>query len=134
MANRFFDAYKQNMLGAGTRVVLLTETINVVLLDSALYAVNTATHANLSDIPAGARVVTATLTGKSITGGVFDSADPVFAALVGPVSEALALYKSTGTEATSALICYIDTATGLPVAPNSRDITVSPHSTGWFTL
>jgi hypothetical protein len=35
------------------------------------------------------------------------------------------IYKDTGTAATSPLIAYIDTATGLPVTPNGGDITVT---------
>ena len=32
------------------------------------------------------------------------------------------IYKDTGSEATSPLIAYIDTATGLPITPNGGDI------------
>ena len=35
------------------------------------------------------------------------------------------LYRDTGVEATSALIAYIDTATGLPITPNGGDIIVN---------
>jgi hypothetical protein len=34
-------------------------------------------------------------------------------------------YKDTGTESTSLLIFYIDTATGLPCTPNGGNITVA---------
>ena len=34
------------------------------------------------------------------------------------------IYRDTGTEATSPLIAYIDTATGLPITPNGGDIIV----------
>ena len=45
--------------------------------------------------------------------------------MTGDPSEALVIYKDTGTESTSPLIMYIDTATGLPVTPNGGDITVT---------
>ena len=45
--------------------------------------------------------------------------------MTGDPSEALLIYKDTGTEATSPLIAYIDTATGLPVTPNGGNITVT---------
>ena len=35
------------------------------------------------------------------------------------------IYVDTGTEATSPLIAYIDTATGLPITPNGGDIIVT---------
>jgi hypothetical protein len=45
--------------------------------------------------------------------------------VTGATVEALVLYKDTGTEATSPLILYLDTATGLPFTPNSGDVTIS---------
>ena len=39
--------------------------------------------------------------------------------------EAIVIYVDTGTEATSPLIAYIDTATGLPITPNGGDIIVT---------
>jgi hypothetical protein len=55
---------------------------------------------------------------------VADAADVTFTAVSGDVSEALVIYKDTGTASTSRLIAYIDTATGLAVTPNGGDITV----------
>jgi hypothetical protein len=49
----------------------------------------------------------------------------VFSAVTGDQSEALVIYKDTGSAATSPLIAYIDTATGLPVTPNGADVTVT---------
>jgi hypothetical protein len=34
------------------------------------------------------------------------------------------IYRDTGTESTSQLIAYFDTATNLPIQPNGGDITV----------
>ena len=39
--------------------------------------------------------------------------------------EAIIIYVDSGTEATSPLIAYIDTATGLPITPNGGDIIVT---------
>jgi hypothetical protein len=49
----------------------------------------------------------------------------VFTAVSGDESEAIVLYKDSGAAATSPLICYIDTATGLAVTPNGADINVA---------
>jgi len=97
----------------------------VILVDTADYTVNLATHDFLDDVPAAARVAIVALTGESVTGRVFDASDATFVAVTGDVSEALVIYKHTGTESTSRLIAYIDTATNLPVTPNGGDITVS---------
>lgn len=85
-----------------------------------------ATHDNLDDIPAGARVaVSGALQSKTVTDGVFDADDKIIAAVSGDQFEYLVLYKHTGTESTSRLILLIDTATGLPCTPNGSDITIS---------
>lgn len=103
-----------------------TNTIKCCLVDAADYTVNLATHDNLDDVPSGARVGTPqTLTSKTVTDGVADAADVTFTAVTGDVSEAIVIWKDTGTESTSRLICYIDTATGLPVTPNGGDIVIA---------
>ena len=66
-----------------------------------------------------------TLTSKSTTGGAADAADCTFTSVSGATIEALVIYKDTGSEATSPVIAYIDTATGLPITPNGGDIIVT---------
>jgi hypothetical protein len=61
---------------------------------------------------------------KTSTAGVADVADFTFTAVTGDPSEVIVFYKDTGTASTSALIAYIDTATGLPVTPNGGDINI----------
>lgn len=124
MTNRLYDAGRQGFL-EGT-IPWLTSNIKAVIVDVADYTVNTATHTSLADIPAIARVATsANLASKTSTAGVADADDITFAAVSGDTSEAVVLYKDTGVEATSTLIAYIDTATGLPVIPNSGPIAIT---------
>ena len=100
--------------------------IKVVLVDTNDYTVSINTHQFLSDVPSGARVATsANLSSKTATLGVADAADVTFSAVTGDQSEALVIYQDSGSAATSRLIAYIDTATGLPVTPNGADITVT---------
>jgi hypothetical protein len=123
MANGLYDKGRQAFLEGG--VAWLTDNIKVVLVDTGAYGPNLATHQFLSDIAAGARIATsANLAGKTSTAGVADANDAVFSAVTGVQSEAVVIYKDTGTAGTSTLIAYIDTATGLPVTPNGGDITV----------
>ena len=123
MANALYDKGREGILD-GT-IAWSTDNIKAVLVDTGTYTVNLATHANLSDITAGARVATsANLASKTSTGGVADAADQTFTAVTGASVEAIVLYKDTGTAGTSRLLCYIDTGTGLPVTPNGGDITV----------
>lgn len=124
MANAMYDKGRQKFLEGG--IAWLSDNIKCVLVDTADYAVNLATHEFLSDIAAGGRVATsANFASKTSTAGVADAADIVFSAVTGDPSEALVVYKDTTVATTSPLICYIDTATGLPVTPNGGDITIT---------
>lgn len=122
MANALYTKFKEALLSGS--VNLSSNTIKAVLVDSADYTVTLATDANLSDVPSIARTATGTLASKTVTNGVFDAADLTLTAVTGDPSEAIVIYKDTGTESTSTLIAYIDTATGLPVTPNGGDITI----------
>jgi len=123
MANALYDKARQKFLEGS--ILYLTDTIKVLLVDTGLYTVNLATHEFLSDIPAAARVGTPqTLAGKTSAAGVADANDVTFNTVTGNSVEALVLYKDTGVEATSPLIAYIDTATGLPITPNGGNINV----------
>lgn len=101
------------------------DDIRVILIDVADYTVDLAADDFLDDIPAPARVaVSGSLTGKTTTDGVADADDVILSSITGDPCEALVIYKHTGTDSTSALIAYIDSATGLPVTPNGGDITI----------
>lgn len=123
MANSLYEKGRQAFLEGG--IAWLTDTIKLVLVDTADYTVNLATHDNLDDVPAAARVATSSaLTGKTTTDGVADADDVVLTSVSGDISEALVLFKDTGTESTSKLIAYYDTAIGLPVTPVGTNITI----------
>lgn len=101
----------------------LTANIRVFLVDAAAYTYSAA-HETLADIPSGARIANALLGTKSALLGVFDAADTTLPSVSGATSEYLILVMDSGTEATSWLIAYIDTATGLPVTPTGGDIVI----------
>lgn len=124
MANALYDKGRQRFLEG--QFNWNTDTIKVILVDTGAYTPNLAVHEFLSDIPSSARVTApVTLTSKTTTGGAADGADITFSAVQGPSIEAIILYRDTGTEATSPLVVYIDTATGLPITPNGGDIIVT---------
>jgi hypothetical protein len=124
MANALYDKGREKFLTGA--VSWSSDNIKVVLVDAADYTVNLTTHEFLSDVASGGRVATSgNLASKTTTAGVADAADVTFTAVTGDQSEALVIYKDTGSAATSPLIAYIDTATGLPVTPNGADITVT---------
>ena len=121
MANTLFDNARQMFLEA--QLNWMTDTIKCILVDTGAYTVQTATHKYLSDIATSARIAgPVTLTAKSTVGGAADAADCTFTSVSGPSIEAIVIYKDTGSESTSPLIAWIDTATGLPITPNGGDI------------
>lgn len=124
MSNALYDTGRDAFLNAD--VDYTADTIKLILVDTDDYTVNLATHQFLSEVAAGSREATATITGKSTAAGVADASDTVFSSVTGDQCEALIIYKDSGVEATSQLIAYIDTASaGLPVTPNGGDITVT---------
>ena len=123
MANALYTKGKQHILAGDIR--LNTDDIRVTLVDVADYSVNLALHEAYSEVPAGARVASATMAGRTVTDGIFDATNTLLASVSGDPSEALVMWKNAaGVEASSWLIAYFDTATGLPVTPNGGDITI----------
>lgn len=124
MANTLYDFARQRFLEA--QLNWMTDTIKVILVDTGAYTPQTAVHQYLADIPISARITPpVTLTSKTTTGGAADAADVTFTSVSGPSIEAIVIFSDTGTEATSPLMAYIDTATGLPITPNGGDIIVT---------
>lgn len=124
MANTLYDYCRQRFLEA--QINWMTDTVKVILVSTSAYTPQTAVHQYLADIPVSARIAgPVTLTAKATTGGAADAADCTFSSVSGATINAIVIYKDTGTEATSPLIAYIDTATGLPITPNGGDIIVT---------
>lgn len=112
MANTLFDFARQRFLEA--QLNWMTDIIKVILVDTGAYTPQTAVHQYLADIPISARIAgPVTLTAKATTGGAADGADVTFTSVTGPSIEAIVIYADSGSEATSPLIAFIDTATGL---------------------
>lgn len=124
MANTLYDFARQRFLEA--QINWMTDVIKVILVDTGAYTPQTSVHQYLSDIPTSARIAgPVTMTGKATTGGAADANDVTFTAVSGASIEAIIIYIDSGTEATSPLIAFIDTATGLPITPNGGDIIVT---------
>lgn len=134
MANAIYPKYKEVILGAATNTNLLTGTVKVALVDTAVYTYSAAHQflTSLTGVVGTAGTIGAT---KAVTNGIFDGADVTFTAVTGATVEALVIYVDTGTAGTSPLVAYIDTSvTGLPVTPNGGDITITWNATGIFAL
>jgi hypothetical protein len=123
MANALYDLGREAFLGGDLDYD--ANTIKLYLVDNADYTVNLATHDFADDVATAGKVATSgAFASKTKTNGVADAADVVLTAVSGDPSESIVIWQDSGTQSTSRLIAYIDTATGLPVTPNGGDITV----------
>lgn len=143
MANSFYNAFLNGILGAhATRVDLDTDTIKMALVDngSADGAPDAANDDFWDDQDNGLIGTAYTLAAKVIgtpAAGVFDNTvdpAPAFSAVSGTTVESLVFFKDTGTPATSNLICWFDTGTGLPLTPNGGDVNVTFNASGIFKI
>lgn len=139
MANALYVAYRNGVLGShATYVDLDADTIKVALIDHGTDTPVVATDDFYNDISAGlVGSLSSALTTKTIgtvAAGVFDADNVTFTAVSGNSVESVNILKDTGNAATSNLIAYFDTGTGLPVTPNGGDITVTWNASGIFTF
>ena len=139
MANALYTEYKNGILGLPTHtwVDWNADDIKCVLVDHADDTPAPTTDVDLVDITTGSSLVAtsgnmASVTIGVVAGGVVDMANFAFTTVTGDQCESLNWYKDSGTAATSPLILYIDTATGLPVTPNGADINVTLDPAGLF--
>ena len=135
MANALYDRGRQGFLAGD--IDWDTNDIKLVLIDEADDTIDLAADEDLADRAAASRVATSgNLASKTVTDGTADAADVTLSTVTGDQSESIDIYYDSGVEATSLLICNIDTATGLPVLPNGGDIVIqwSAGSDRIFTL
>ena len=133
MANEYYAKIKDSLWKG--QLSYDTDNVKAVLVDTGSYTANLISHEFLSDIPAPARTaISSNLLGKTITLGTIDADDLVLPSVSGNESEAIVVYQDTGSEGTSRLIAYVDSATGLPVTPNGTDITIRWNANGIASL
>lgn len=121
MANALFDHGRENFLagnldwdGSDIKLHGVDEDDDVPDL---------ANDEDLVDRAAAARVGTSgNFVGKTVAAGTADATDVTVATVAGDEFESIDIYYDSTVEATSLLICNIDTATGLPCTPNGGDI------------
>jgi hypothetical protein len=143
VANSFYNAFLNGILGShATRVDLDADNVVIALIDNAGADTGPdAANDDFWDDQDGSLVnsLSGNLASKTIGSlgvGVFDGADyaPAFTAVSGATVESLVMFKNTGTPTTSNLICYWDTATGLPLTPNGGDVNVTFNASGIFKV
>lgn len=133
MANVIYPKAKESFLSQNPSIDLDTDTIKAALIDTGTYTYS-ASHQYWSSASSAAVGTPATLSNKTITNGVFDADDVTYSAVTGNTVEAIIIYKDTGSAATSPLIAYFDSGTGLPITPNGGNITLTFNASGIFAL
>lgn len=102
----------------------MSDTIKCALMKST-YTPNASTDQFWGDISSNVIGTPLALTSKSSTNGVSNAADAIFPTVAsGNTVGSIVVYKDTGNSATSPLIVYFDTGTGLPYTTDGTDITV----------
>jgi len=130
MANALYGLGREAFLSGG--IAWLTDNIRVVSYDESDDPINIDTDEFLSNILAAAREFeSGNFATKTATLGVADAADlsPAFTGATGDIFDSITIFHETGTEATSTLICNIDTATGLPLTPDGGNIDITWSAT-----
>lgn len=127
MANTLYNLGREKFLNGD--IDWAADDIKLLLVDidsGATEYTFSQSHEFHSDITAAAIEATSgVFTSKTTAAGVAGALDVVLSAVSGHECGAIIIYMDDGVaSASSPLIAYIDTATGLPVTPNDADITI----------
>ena len=136
MANAIYSKYKEACMKGGANIDLDTGTVKAALVDTGTYTFSDA-HEFLSSLTGvvGTAQAIATTTVGTVAAAVFDGDNVTYTAVSGASAEAIVIYVDTGVAGTSRLVAYLDTGvTGLPVTPNSGDISITWSASGIFKL
>ena len=104
---------------AGEIIELLMERAGMLCRADGAYYWDTRGPFIFADLGAVDNGRTAALGSKDVTNGVHDAADSTLTALASAASNALIIYKHTGSDATARVIAYLDSAVGLPFTPEA---------------
>lgn len=130
MANGYFTPFTEGILDGS--IDLDTASIKVALVRGYTFS---AAHKFVSDATGAGGTINATsaaLTGKVVTGGVFDADDTTISATASAVNHGLLLFQSSAAAggadvaaSSQRLIAWYDTGTGLPIQPGTGTVTVT---------
>jgi hypothetical protein len=124
MSNEMYGKCKEHICLAD--LDWINDDIGILFVDTDSYTVDLDSDEYLSDIPSEAIVyqTTSFLQNNSCTLGVCDADDFVLNQVSVSNANAMILYKDTGTDSTSILLIYIDTASSLPLSTTGANITI----------
>lgn len=120
MSNSLYSFGKTLFLSGG--IDLLTDDIKAVLVDNS-YSPDIELDQYYSSVSGFAITTPFSLTGKSVTGGVFLSDPVTFSGVMGN-AYFVVLFKDTGAAMTSPLVCLFDSIPGFPISSSGDDIII----------
>ena len=130
MANALYPLGKKKILDAD--IDLDTDDIRVALIDTGTTTYNAA-HDFVDDISAGIVARSTALQNTTTTAGVFDADNITISAVSGSTVEAVVVYKYNASDASAALIAWIDTP-AIAFTPNGSDVLVTFNASGIFEI
>ena len=122
MANALYTLARQSFLNGG--INWSSADIRVALVTSG-YTVNLSTDQYVTSIASYIVARSTALLSKTSTGGTANAASIDIASVTGSTVAYFVIYANSGSDSTSQLIAYFDTATNLPITPNGGDIIIS---------
>lgn len=128
MASQLYPKGAAHLLGLTTQIDLDSDNIKILFYDNSF----SSGHEFVSDLT-GADIIarSGNLSGKSVTGGVFDASDLTVTSVSGSAFDHVILYKDTGSDATSPLIAFFDVTT---FTPTGGDVDVVFNASGIFSI
>ena len=136
MANSIYPKYKEACMKGSANIDIDTGTVKAALVDSGTYTYSDAHEfvSSLTGVVGTAQTIANTTVG-TVDAAVFDGDNVTYTGVTGNSAEAIVIYIDTGVAGTSRLVAYLDTGvTGLPVTPNSGDISITWNASGIFKL
>ena len=135
MASALYDSYKVDCMDGSSPN--LSTAMDVIFVEDG-YTFNPA-HDFFDDLTntqgdgGAARTNAESLAGLDISSsGVFDANDSVFASVTGTNIDAFVLFIDSGSDATSALIAYVDNIQPSQISPSAQEVTLIFDSAGIF--
>ena len=123
MANFIYGKAKQSLLNGEFNIS--SDSLKVLLVTES-YVPNQNIDQFVSNISGSyIKQRTSSLTNVTNTLGVIDADNVLVSNYDGSAFKALVIYKDSGTDSTSRLLAYIDTATGLPVSATASPISIT---------
>jgi len=135
MSNQFYPKFKQSLLTEADANKSLDQNSSTngpfaAFIDEGTYTYS-ASHQFYSDL-SGIVGTDQNIASPTVVNGLFDGADVTFTSVTGASIEAIVIYrKNSGANTTWRLVMFDDTSiTGIPVTPNSGNITITWNASG----